>query len=176
MLKPIKRINMRNALIGALAREGVAVTPDAMDKALVWLAEGDPRPDDLPESIVFGGITLAWPRGRETRVPTSAERAVFQAALNHLHTTEDPNERLTDEDNVRVYRLAYEAMVSRLKTDPNMALPALKPADIARAKATVKKEKPPVIEHAVPEDVNVNVLDSILADLHSVTEMLNTLG
>lgn len=175
MLKPIKRVNVRNALIHALAREGVQVTPDKMDAALVWLAEGDARPEHLPESIVFGGITLAWPRGRETRVPQANERAAYNKALKHLHTSEDASERLTDEDNVRVYREVYSALVSRLKMEPSMALPVLTQREIEQAQALVEAEatpEPPVIEHAVPTDVQVNVLDGLLSDLASLSATL----
>jgi hypothetical protein len=170
-------VNVRNALINALAREGVQVTPDKMDAALVWLAEGDARPDHLPESIVFGGITLAWPRGRETRVPTANERAAYNKALKHLHTSEDANERLTDEDNVRVYREVYSAFVNRLKIEPSMALPVLTAQEIEQARVLVEAEttvveQPPVIEHNVPTDVQVNVLDGLLSDLAALTATL----
>lgn len=173
MLKPIKRVNMRNALINALAREGVAVTPDKMDAALVWLAEGDARPENLPESIVFGGITLYWPRGRETRVPQAGERAAYNKALDHLHTSEDSANRLTDEDNVRVYRTVYEALVARLASEPSMALPRLTEQEIEQAQVLVEAEAPaPVIEHATPTDVNVNVLDGLLSDLAALSATL----
>lgn len=176
MLKPIRRVNMRNALINALAREGVQVTPDKMDAALVWLAEGDARPEHLPASIVFGGITLAWPRGRETRVPTANERAAYNKALDHLNTSVDSVNRLTDEDNVRVYRTCYESLVARLASEPSMALPRLTEQEIAQAQVLVEAEtpvvEPPVIEHAVPTDVQVNVLDGLLSDLASLSATL----
>lgn len=179
MLKPIKRVNMRNALIFALAREGVEVTPDKMDNALVWLSEGDKRPDELPESIRFGGITLAWPRGRETRVPTANERAAFNKALKRLHTSEDSSEQLTDEDNVRVYREVYATLVNRLKIDADMALPTLTQRELTASQHLVAAEreqlaaKAPVIEHAVPEGVNLSVLDELLADLTALNNSLN---
>lgn len=173
MLKPMRRVNMRNALINALAREGVEVTPDAMDSALTWLSEGDKRPDNLPESIVFGGVRLAWPRGRETRVPTAGERAAFNKALDHLNTSTDNSNRLTEDDNVRVFRTCYESLVARLASEPSMALPRLTEQEVEQAQALVEAEAPaPVIEHNVPTDVQVNVLDGLLSDLASLSATL----
>lgn len=171
MLKPIRRINMRNALIHALARQGVDVTPDAMDNALVWLAEGDPRPEHLPESITFAGVVVAWPRGRETRVPSESERKAYNDALRANKNTD----LLTGEENVRTYRLVYEALVNKLAHDPTAALPVLTQAEIAAAEGVVKVEmallnQVPVIEHAVPEGVNVTALDDLLSDLAALSE------
>lgn len=182
MLKPIKRANMRNALIGALAQEGVNVTPDVMDKALVRLSEGDPRPEGMPESITIGGIVLAWPRGRETRVPGTDERNRWNTALKHVES----NEVITEEHNVRLYRELFEALMEDVKNDPSVSLPRLTVREIAAAQAIVEAEKPvvvvepapvvevtpPVIEHTVPTDVNVNALDALLADLAALAASL----
>lgn len=170
MLMPIKRTNVRNALIGALAREGVQVAPDKMDAALVWLADGDPLPEGMPATITVGGIVLAWPRGRETRVPGADERNRFATALKHVES----NEVLTDEHNVRLYREVYEALAYDVKDNPALALPPLTQREINEARALVEAEtpvvEPPVIEHVAPTDVNVNALDALLADLAALSE------
>src|SRR4051812_26914512 len=95
MLKPITRNNVRNALIAGLATQGVAVTKPQMDGALDWITEGDPRPEHLPESFMFVGVKLTWPRGRETRVPTPQERADINRAL----TLNNNPDLITEDDN-----------------------------------------------------------------------------
>lgn len=168
MLKPMKRMNMRNALIGALAREGVDVTPSQMDSALTWLAEGDARPDGIPESITVGGIVLAWPRGRETRVPSAGERNAWNTALKHVES----NEVLTEEHNVRLYRVLFEALMVDLDIDPTLALapPTVREVKEAEALVAAAEATPePVIEHVVPADVNVSLLDSLMADIKALS-------
>jgi hypothetical protein len=171
MLKPNKRANIKNALIAALAREGVQVTPDRMDKALTWVVEGDPVPEYLPESITVGGIVLAWPRGRDTRVPSKDERVRWNTALRHVES----NEVLTDEHNVRLYREVYEAMADDVKNTPELALPPITVREIEAAKALIAKETPvtpPVIEHVAPSDVLVSTLDKMQADLAALVATL----
>ena len=74
-----------------------------------------------------------------------------------------------------MYREVYSALVSRLKMEPSMALPVLTQREIEQAQALVEAEatpEPPVIEHAVPTDVQVNVLDGLLSDLASLSATL----
>lgn len=193
MLMPIKRNNVRNALITALAREGVNVTVDVMDNALTWLSEGDPRPEHLPASFVFCGVRLEWPRGRETRVPTADERSAYNRAL-----ALNNNELLDGEDNVRVYREVYETLLNRVTNAPEL-LPVLQPlgplevvSEPVRTDGvphTVSKRKAsrsiltesgtntvPTVEHLAPVEVYVNTLSAdVVAQLDDLTAQLEAM-
>lgn len=180
MLHPIKPAAVRNALIAALANQGVSVTVDQMDGAITnahQFYDSEPAPEGTPSEFTFCGVVLTWPMGRETRALTGQERAVINAALrmnnNHANLMEP-------EDTVRVARHAYIALHQRMTHHPEL-LPMLQPLspevieviahDEREQALTVIEHVAPVLDDGVFDAVTPQVahLDSLLATLREIS-------
>jgi hypothetical protein len=95
---------IRNRILWVLGQHGIEIgTAQAIYDSLT--SGNDPRPDHLPPSFTFKGVSINWPSGVGTRLITPRERKTFNEALALNH-----NEPLDSEDNAIVARNAYNAL------------------------------------------------------------------
>lgn len=119
--RPVKPGQVRNALLNALERHGVA--PTTAESIWYDLVTGnDPRPDHLPETFTFKGTPLVWPAGRHTRAIQPEELRTLNKALRASTYTvvEQDGEKVTikadllDGDDTAMHaRWAYEGLYRR---------------------------------------------------------------
>jgi hypothetical protein len=116
MLHPVKPGQVRHALFNAFTRHGI--TPSTAESIWYDLTTGnDPRPDTLPETFTFKGVTLVWPGGRHTRVIRPQEYMVLNRALRASTYTDEGVEikaaLLDGDDTAEIARNAYRFLWHR---------------------------------------------------------------
>lgn len=178
-------VSLRNAIARRLREHGVPefdsiadeVTLDLTGKRVINPPEG------VPHSFTIEGVKLVWPQGLDTRVPDVHERESFNRALTAIGN----NERMTDEDNVRVLRTCYTALWNRVRIQANERAesmkiespsgpvvttsmlkgtnPVLEAAVVVKPKRARKK-----VEPVVPADTLTSLQDD-LASLRQVLEV-----
>jgi hypothetical protein len=102
--KKIRPATVRNRILWVLGQHGIELsTAQSIYDSLT--SGNDPRPEHLPPSFTFQGVTLHWPSGVGTRLITPHERKTFNQAL-----TINNNDLLDSEDNALAARAAYNAL------------------------------------------------------------------
>lgn len=102
--KKIRPATVRNRILWVLGQHGIELsTAQSIYDSLT--SGNDPRPEHLPPSFTFQGVTIHYPSGVGTRIITPHERKTFNQALALNH-----NDLLDSEDNALAARAAYNAL------------------------------------------------------------------